>query len=77
MHTLEDVVDPTPLEILTHKLRACTGRIAFNLLSLDLKKDVYDRVANVALNLGGVLSYIMAANSVAEKFRLRIEPCDR
>jgi len=77
MHTLEDVVDPTPLEILTHKLRACTGRIAFNLLSIGLKKYLYDKVATFALNSGGVLSYIMAADSVAVKIRLRIEPCDR
>jgi hypothetical protein len=77
MHTLEDVVDPTPLEILTHKRRACTSRIAFNSLSLDLKKYLYDGAANIASISSGVLSYIMAADSVAEKFRLRIEPCDR
>ncbi len=77
MHTAQVVADPTPLEILTHKRRACTGRIAFNSLSLDLKKYFYDRAAIVALNSAGVLSYIMAADGVAENFRLRIEPCDR
>jgi hypothetical protein len=76
MHTLQVVANQTLLDILTHKRRACTGRIAFNSLSLDLKKK-NDRVATVALNSAGVLSYIMAANSVARNFRLRIEPCDR
>jgi hypothetical protein len=77
MHNLQVVADPTPLEILKHKRRACTGRIAFNSLSLDLKKYVYDKASTIALNSDGVLSYIMAACSLVEKFCLRIEPCDR
>ena len=66
MHTLQVVADPTPLEIVTHKHRACTGRFAFNSLSLDLKTDLYDKAANDSLNPDGVLSYIMAAYSVAK-----------
>ncbi len=76
-YTLQVVVDPTPLEILAHKRRACTYRIAFNSLSLDMKKDFYDKVVTIALNSAGVLSYNMAGDSGAENFRLRIEPCDQ
>jgi hypothetical protein len=70
MHTLQVVADPTPLEILTHKRPACTGRIAFNSSSIDLKKYFYDMAATIALNLDGVFSYILATDSVAKQIRL-------
>jgi hypothetical protein len=67
MHTLQVVIDPTPLEILTHKHRACTGRITFNSLSLDVETYLHERVVIVALNSSRVLSYIMAADIVEKK----------
>ena len=75
--SLEDVEQPTPLDILTHKRRACTAKIAFQTLCLEQKKDLYDRAAVIALHSDKPLSYIMAADRVAQKYRVRIEPCDR